>query len=346
MSFPVHVALVGYGYAGKTFHAPLIAAAPGLILHTIVSGGEAAAADWPDCRVCPDYETALADPEIELIVLATPNTLHFEQAEAALLAGKHVVVDKPFTVNLYQARALARLQGACSRLVSVFHNRRWDADFLALRELLASGRLGRLSHFESHFDRFRPEPRARWREQNLPGSGLWYDLGSHLLDQALQLFGLPEALQATLAKQRAGAQATDYFHVQLFYPGFHAVLHGSCLVSGGNPRFSLHGDRASYLKFGLDAQEGALKRGARPGGEGWGVDPVPGQLLFADGEQVLAENQPPARGDYREYYQRMAAAVRGRGPVPVSVDEALQVMTLLELAEQSAEQGRRLPTRA
>ncbi|KMN76342.1 oxidoreductase [Chromobacterium sp. LK11] len=341
---PLNVALVGYGYAGKTFHAPLIAATPELRLAAVVSSRpDAVRADWPQASVLAGLEQALADPAIDMVVIASPNSLHYPQARASLLAGKHVVVDKPFTVTQAEARELCRMaERPGSPLLSVFHNRRWDADFLALKDLLGSGELGALSHFESHFDRYRPQVRARWRELDQPGAGLWYDLGPHLIDQALQLLGWPQTVYASLSKQRVGAQAADYFHVQLAYAGHQAVLHASCLVSGGAPRFSLHGSLASYVKFGLDGQEDYLKRGGRPGEEGWGVDLAPGVLYRQRDDEELRESRPAPLGDYREYYRAAARAARGLGANPVTAREAWRVMALLELGERSAREGRRL----
>jgi len=341
MSTPLNVVLVGYGYAGKTFHAPLIAACPDLHLYGMVSSKpEQVHGDWPQARHWPTLELALQDEAVDLVVIATPNPLHYQQAEAALLAGKHVVVDKPFTVTVSEARQLAALADGLGLLLSVFHNRRWDADFLTLKQLLQSGRLGRISQFASHFDRYRPEVRQRWREQGGAGSGLWYDLGPHVLDQALQLFGQPLGVSAYLAQQRQQAQATDYFHVQLRYPTTHVVLHGSCLVSGGIPRFAVHGDLASYTKYGLDTQEGDLKLGKPAGGGEWGRDPVAGRLFLADGDVVREEWLSNIAGDYRCYYQQVAAAIRGDAGNPVSASEAANVMDWLERAVHSALQGR------
>ncbi|MDF0606346.1 oxidoreductase [Neisseriaceae bacterium TC5R-5] len=344
MRAPVNVALLGYGYAGKTFHAPLITAVPELSLHTIVSTNlDLVKHDWPHCVLRSTLQQALDDPEIELVVIATPNDLHYPQARAALLAGKHVVVDKPFTVTLDQAGALCDLAQSCNLVLSVFHNRRWDADFLALKALLASGELGKLSHFESHFDRYRPQVKNRWRERANAGAGLWYDLGPHLLDQVLQLFGVPVAIQASLSKQRSGAEAVDYFHVQLRYPEHQVILHASCLVSGGSPRFSVHGELASYIKFGLDPQEDTLKQGLSPGGEGWGVDSIAGQLYRVNSSGVVVEEaQGLCRGDYRHYYRLVGLAVRGEADNPVPAVEALRVMNLLELGLISSAEGKEL----
>ncbi|MBK0415473.1 oxidoreductase [Chromobacterium haemolyticum] len=341
---PLNVALVGYGYAGKTFHAPLISATSELKLAAVVSSRpDEVRADWPQVPVMAGLEQALLDPAIDMLVIASPNRLHYPQARSGLMAGKHVVVDKPFTVTQAEARELCLMaERPGSPLLSVFHNRRWDADFLALKALLAGGELGALSHFESHFNRYRPQVRARWREQDQPGAGLWYDLGPHLLDQALQLLGWPQTIYASLFKQRAGAQATDYFHVQLGYAEYQAVLHGSCLVSGGVPRFSLHGTLASYVKFGLDSQEDYLKRGGRPGEAGWGVDLEPGILFRLRDDGEIREPRPSPLGDYRDFYCEVARAAQGLGPNPVTAREAWRVIALLEQGERSAREGRRL----
>lgn len=201
----------------------------------------------------------LDDPDIDLVVIATPNDTHFPLAKAALEAGKHVVVDKSFTVTLSQARELESLAKHCGRILSVFHNRRWDSDFLTVSALINEGQLGEVCYFESHFDRFRPQVRQRWREQAGPGSGIWYDLAPHLLDQVVVLFGLPVSITVDLAQLRPGAQSTDYFHAVLAYPQRRVVLHGTLLAAAESARFIVHGSRASYIKYGLDPQEERLK---------------------------------------------------------------------------------------
>jgi len=341
MTTPLNAILLGYGYAAQTFHAPLISNCADLRLYGMVSSKpEQVLADWPQARHWHSLEQALQDEAVDLVVIATPNALHYPQAEAALRAGKNVVVDKPFTVTVSEAQQLAALADRLGLLLSVFHNRRWDADFLTLKPLLESARLGRISQFVSHFDRYRPEVRQRWREQGGAGSGLWYDLGPHVLDQALQLFGPPLAVSAYLAQQRQQAQTTDYFHVQLRYPSTHVVLHGSCLVSGGIPRFAVHGELASYTKYGLDTQEADLKLGKQPGGPAWGLDPQPGLLHVQTDGTVQSETIANRCGDYRCYYQQVAAAIRGDADNPVTASEAASVMDWLERAVLSAAQGR------
>lgn len=337
----IRTALVGFGYAGCTLHAPLIEACPELELVAVqTSRGAAALAGGPAIRIEHTPESLFQAGDIDLVVIATPNDTHAPLARAALLAGKHVVVDKPFTTTLTEARELAALARQQGKLLSVFQNRRWDADFLSLRDLLDKGTLGRIVHIESHFDRYRPVVRQRWREAPGAGTGLWFDLGPHLVDQALQLFGLPESVSADFAIQRDGAQVDDYFHVQLRYPDRRVILHGSTLMSGGTPRFTVHGTLGSYTKFGLDTQEDMLKQGRKPGQPGWGADPVAGTLYLPAGETVRISQMDNLCGDYRHYYTAVAAAIAAGSPNPVPAEEAIATMAIIELALQSHAQGR------
>ena len=353
MPFPesaaLRVGLVGYGFAGQTFHAPVLSAVRGLRLTAVASSQpHKVLADWPDAKVCANVDELLAEP-LDLIVVAAPNEQHHPIARAALLADRHVVVDKPFTLDAAQARELAQLAAARGCVLSVYQNRRWDADFLTLRELLARGDVGRPVYFESHFDRFRPQVRDRWREQAVPGAGLWGDLGSHLLDQALQLFGAPDTLQLDCAALRDGAQVEDHFHALLRYErGPHGplrvVLHASTLAAHAAPRYLLHGTQGSYVKHGVDPQEDALRAGQKPGGSSdWGVDALPGQGWRAQPDGSLRnEPVPNARGDYTRYYAQVRDAIRGQGKPPVTTEEAVQLMQWLDLGRQSAAEGRAL----
>ncbi|WP_368407077.1 oxidoreductase [Asticcacaulis currens] len=342
MSAPVQTALVGYGYAGKTFHAPLIRTAAGLALTTVVSSRPAEVqADLPGVTVC-DFEAALADPAIELMVVATPNDLHAPQAIAALKAGKHVVIDKPFALTTAEAETVLAAASAANRLATVFHNRRWDGDFLTVKHLIETGALGEISLFISRFDRFRPALRHRWREQALPGSGLWYDLGAHLVDQALCLFGAPDAIALDLAQQRDGSVVDDYFHATLFYGARRVRLQASALTPAPGPRFEIHGRLGSYIKYGLDTQEEALKAGQPVGGKGWGMD-RDGVLTPVSGAAPLPPvAQATLPGRYPAFYEGMAQAIRGTGPLPVPAAQALDVMRLLDLGRQGAELGQTL----
>lgn len=340
----LNVALVGYGFAGKTFHAPVISAVQGMRLTHIVSSDPSKVhRDWPEATAVSNLDDVCANPSIALVVIATPNTSHFEIAQKSLAAGKHVVVDKPFTLTVADADKLLSQAAAARRIISVFQSRRWDGDFFTLRRLLANGSLGEITHFESHYDRYRPDVKQRWRETPGPGSGIWFDLGPHLIDQVLQLFGLPEAIFADLAAQRRGGTTVDYFHVLLRYAALRVILHGESFVSADLPRFIVHGTLGSFVKFGLDSQEEALKRGERPGGPGWGSDPRPGTLYtWKDGTMQSAE-VPATPGNYVGFYEAIRDAIVNGAPNPVTAQDALGVMTVLETGVRSSEERRELP---
>lgn len=342
MPDPFNLAVVGYGYAGRTFHAPLIANTPGLQLHSVVSSKpHQPQADFPDVSVLADLGSALADPALDAVVLATPNQTHAPLALQALAAGKHVLVEKPFALDAAQAQQMVDAATAAGRIISVFQNRRWDADFLTVRRLIEEGQLGEVVEFHSHMDRYRPQMRDRWRESDSPGAGLWYDLGPHLLDQALHLFGMPQGISADLQRQRDQARSVDYFHVTLYYPRRRVMLHAGSLVADSSLRLAVHGTRGSYLKNGLDTQEDQLRAGRRPGTVGWGVDPLFGTLTRVDDEGRVHTHQPDNQpGDYRQCYAAFRDALAGAGQAPVSGNEAVRLMQLLELAQRSAGDGR------
>jgi predicted dehydrogenase len=343
----LRVGLIGYGYAGKTFHAPLVAAVPSLELAAVASSDASKVhADWPGMTVCSSPAELIARDDIDLVVIATPNDTHHPLARAALLAGRHVVVDKPFTVALDDARELGALAGQQGRVLSVFHNRRWDGDFLTLRRLLADGALGRVVEMDSRHDRYRPQVRQRWREGAGPGAGLWFDLGPHLVDQALQLFGSPRAIALARDATRDGALADDWFHASLRYDRLHVNLHAGMLVAASAPRLAVHGTLASFVKEGLDAQEEALKAGVRPSWPpqaDWGVDPGRAlRIRRADDGSAITETVTMLPGAHMAYFAGVAAAIRGQGPNPVPPQEALAVMELIELGIRSAHERREL----
>lgn len=337
MSDSIRVGLIGYGYASKTFHAPLIAGTPGMALAAVSSSDATKVhADWPSVPVVSEPKHLFNDPNIDLIVIPTPNDTHFPLAKAALEAGKHVIVDKPFTVTLSQARELDALAKSFGRVLSVFHNRRWDSDFLTVKALLNEGTLGEILFFESHFDRFRPQVRNRWREQAGPGSGIWYDLAPHLLDQAVNLFGLPVSMTVDLAQLRPGAQTTDYFHAVLSYPQRRIVLHGTMVAAAESARYILHGTRGSFVKFGLDPQEERLKNGERLPQEDWGYDMRDGVVTRVEGEERVEETLLTIPGNYPAYYAAIRDALNGTGDNPVQASQAIQIMELIELGIESA----------
>lgn len=344
MTEKIRVGLVGYGFASKTFHAPLIAGTSGMDLVAVSSSDAAKVhADWPSVTVVNDPQPLFNDPLIDLIVIPTPNDTHFPLAQQALAAGKHVVVDKPFTVTLSQAQQLQQQAEQAGLLLSVFHNRRWDSDFLTLKSLLKEGSLGEVVYFESHFDRYRPQVLQRWREQAVAGGGIWYDLGPHLLDQALQLFGKPQTLFVDLAALRPGAQALDYFHAVMNYGQRRVVLHGTVLAAAESARYIVHGTQGSFIKFGLDPQEDRLKAGARLPQEDWGYDMRDGIVTLSRNGALSEKPLLTIPGNYPAYYAAIRDAINGEGVNPVPASEAIEVMALIELGIEAANQQKALP---
>jgi predicted dehydrogenase len=340
---PVRVGLIGYGYAGRTFHAPLIRSVPGLMLtHIGSTKPEARQAELPGLTVCSAEDLA-THPKVDLIVIASPNDSHFPLAAAALRADKHVVIDKPFTVTLEEARNLRSLAKQHSRLLSVFHNRRWDSEILATKAILDSGLLGDVSHYECHMDRFRPTVRERWREDPGRGAGLWFDLGPHMIDQALYLFGLPTFVSASFDILRKGGKTDDWAHIQLIYEAdrLRVILHSSLLVSGGGPRSMLHGTRASWVKFGADVQEQQLVSGMLPDDPAFGIDPHPGVVIY--GETGSREEIAAPKGEQRKYYVDIRDAIQNQQPPIITARDAVAVMAILETSYRSDAEGRVLP---
>ena len=341
-----NVALVGYGYAAKVFHAPLISSTPGLKLQTVVSSDPAKVRrDLPDTSIVKDVGTAFGDPQIGLVVIAAPNRFHAELAHAAIAAGKHVVVDKPFALTVGEAEKVLTHSERAGVLLSVFHNRRWDSDFMTLQKLVRQGAFGEVVQYESHFDRHRPSVRDRWRERAGLGSGAWFDLGPHLVDQTLQLFGMPETVSADIAAQRNGAETDDYFHVVLRYRKLRVILHSSSLGPGRNLRMCVHGTKASFVKSGFDQQETALKANVKPGGPGWGEDPEPGILTVDSDGTSIANDVAGESGNYGHYYSAMRDAITSGTPVPVLPGDALATTVVIERAFESAKKGCEIRTK-
>ncbi|WP_298400821.1 oxidoreductase [Sphingobium sp.] len=337
----VQAGLIGYGMAGRIFHAPLIHATQGLRLAAIVtSRAEEVAALDPTIACVAEIDAVLGDPAIDLVVIATPSETHAALVERALNAGKHVVVDKPFALSLAEARGLEALARETGRHLAVFHNRRFDSDYLSIQAAIEAGTIGRVTHFESHFDRFRPEVRERWREDGSPGSGVWFDLGPHLVDQALALFGRPDAVSADIAALRPGSAADDWAHVVLRYAEKRVVLHASLHApggdAGGTPRFMVHGTGGMLIKRRLDPQEAQLIAGLRPGDAGWGVDPDPVEHHDTDGQVTLS---PAIIGCQERFYAQITDAMRQGSPLPVSTQDALATQEVIEAARISARTG-------
>jgi predicted dehydrogenase len=353
----VRVGLVGYGLAGAVFHAPLVAATPGLALAAVVTRDPArraqAAREHPGVRLLDAAEALWApDAGVDLVVVASPNATHAPLAAAAVAAGRHVVVDKPFALDAAEGAALAARARDAGVVLVPFHNRRWDGDFRTVRRLVAEGALGAVGRFESRFDRWRPVPRAGWKEQGGPGTGtgLLYDIGSHLVDQALVLFGPATHVYAECDRRRPGDPSVDddVFVALTHASGVRSHLYASALAGQPGARFRVFGDRGAYVKWGLDGQEAALGAGRRPGDAGWGEDPADRWgTLGADGADGDAATRPvpSERGAYEQFYAGVLASVRDGAPPPVEPADAVAGLAVLEAARRSAAEGRvvRLP---
>ncbi|MFD5078358.1 Gfo/Idh/MocA family oxidoreductase [Streptomyces sp. NPDC058371] len=349
---PLRVGLVGYGLAGSVFHAPLIAATEGLALDTIVTSNPErqaeARAEFGDgirFAASPDDLWPRAD-ELDLIVIASPNKTHVPIATAALKAGLPVVVDKPLAGTAAEARELAALADERGLLLSVFQNRRWDNDFLTLRKLVAEGELGDVYRFESRFERWRPQPKGGWRESGDPAEigGLLYDLGSHVVDQALVAFGPAAQVYAESDVRRPGAEADDDTFIAITHTnGVRSHLYVSATTAQLGPRFRVLGSSAGYVKYGLDPQEADLRDGKRPGSSAnWGVEPEALWGRVGAGESPLTGGgrpEPTLPGAYPAYYEAVAAALRDGGPNPVTALEAAAALDVLEAARRSADTG-------
>ncbi len=338
----LNVGLVGYGFAGKVFHAPVIRAVDGLRLTTIVKPSGGNEPRYPDVQFVRSVDEMLAR-DIDLVVIATPNTSHHPIARQSLLAGKHVVIDKPFTITVAEAEDLIRLARERQRVISAYQNRRFVGDFVTLNKLLDERTLGRVVTFESHFDRFRPErkPERAWREEPLPGSGVWYDLGPHLLDQALVLFGIPEAISADIRLDRDDAEADDAFDVTLLYPRMRAILRATVLAASPGPTFTVHGTKGSFVKFGLDPQEAALISGRTPTEPNWDAEPpaMYGNLITPEGTKTI----PTTPSNFTHYYKNVRDAILGRTQLAVTPDQILNTMHGLELAVEASEKRCAIP---
>ena len=347
MEDEISVGLIGYGMAARVFHAPVIQSVPHLRLKKVVERhGEDSRERYPWVEVVRDATALLQDEEINLVVIATPNSSHFELARQSLLANKHVVVEKPFTTTSEQAQHLIDLARRQNRIVSVHQNRRWDGDFRTVKSLLEGKLLGRLVEYESHYDRFRNHPRPRaWRERDEEGGGILFDLGSHLIDQAKVLFGRPRSITADVRVQRSFAEVADNFELILHYDDLKVTLKAGMLVREQSPRFILHGEEGSFVKYGMDPQEEALKRGRTPSEPSWGEDPreLWGTLNTQIGGLHVEGRVETMAGCYQAYYQNIVGAVAGRAELAVKPEEGRDTIRIIELAVQSNERRCTVP---
>ncbi len=344
----INVGLIGFGLAGRSFHAPVISAVPGMRLAAILQRkGDEAASAYPQAKIVRSLDELLTIPDLQLIVIATPNDTHAPFARAALAAGCNVVVDKPFTTSYEEAVDLVKFAEKFGKLLTVYQNRRYDGDFQAIRQLLGEGTLGRVVRFETNYDRFRPnlKPNA-WREKPGSGAGILFDIGPHLIDHAMILFGKPEAITADVRIEREGGLADDGFDIMFHYPkSMRAVLSSNILAAVSRPRFLLFGTKGAFLKQTVDPQENNLRFGKIPKEGPWGAEPEEnwGLLTLSDGTNTTQRRIPSGTGDYRDYYANVRDVIEGKAQPFVPLPYALNVMNALELCRESSDARRTVP---
>ena len=336
---PIKTALLSYGMSGEIFHAPLLAVDPGFALTLVVQrNSEKAKQRYPSIKIARHVNEVFRDDSIELVIINTPNETHFPFASQALEAGKHVIVEKPFTVNVQEAEKLIDLAIKKNKLLTVFQNRRWDGDFMTIKKVLNNKLVGKVAEFELHYDRYRNYIEANtWKEEQGPGSGILFNLGSHMLDQVVDLFGMPVEVDARVGVQRPNGKVEDFYDIRMQYNDFHAIVKSSYLVREAGPRYILHGTEGSFVKYGIDPQEQALKDGKLPGSPGWGTESKElwGKLnttigaLHVDG---LIETLP---GNYTLFYKGVFDSIRNGKPLLVKPEESKDVIRLIEVCYES-----------
>ncbi len=344
----LNTGIIGFGMAGQIFHAPVISTLPGFRLAKISTSNpafiEKAKSRYPDTEVVPDAASIINDPEIDLVIIGSPNEAHAPLATQAILNGKHVIVEKPFTITSAEADALIEVAQHHNRVLTVHHNRRFVADYQTVIKLLKSGLLGNLVEYESNYDRFRPAFKQKaWREEAIPGAGILYDLGSHLIDQALVLFGMPQAITADVRIQRPGGKSDDHFALRLDYPNLKVNLKASMLAKKPGPHFMLHGDRGSFIKYGADIQEADLNAGLTPlTKSNWGVEPESNWGKYAieyDGMQMDGVIQSE-KGAFQDYFINVRDAILGDAELLVKPEQSRNTIRVIELAMQSAQEAK------
>jgi scyllo-inositol 2-dehydrogenase (NADP+) len=347
MKYPIQTAIASFGMSGQVFHGPFLKVNPDFKVMKIGERSKMISKNlFQNAEIVRSFEEILKDKEIELVIVNTPDSLHYGMARMALEAGKHVVVEKPFTFTVEEADDLISLAEERGKLLTVYQNRRWDGDFLTVQKIVHSGVLGSMVEFESHFDRYRPfiTP-STWKEKEGEYAGVLYNLGSHMVDQALVLFGMPEAVTTHLSIVRPGGRVIDYYDLRLHYPTFAALLKCSYLVKEEGPKYILHGTNGSFLKWGIDPQEEILKTGVLPGGDFWGIEPEHkwGILNTWNNNNDRLQKIPTERGNYQLFYDNLYEAIRNGQPLEVKPQEARNTIRILELAMKSNREKRTVP---
>jgi len=347
MKNDVRVGIIGYGLSGRYFFAPYFSVHSNFFLKAVVtSQSEEVSKDYPEAEVYLEVEELLANPEIDLIVVASPNYTHFEYAKKALKAGKNVIIEKPFTVTYFEAEELIQLSLEQNKLLIPFQNRRWDGDFLTVQQLIKDNVLGEILEFESHFDRFRPSyERVAWKNESLPGNGILYDIGPHLIDQALTLFGKPDNVFGDIRTHRLTGVVDDYFEIQLLYPVLKVILKAGVMVRELGPRFIVTGRKGSFVKYGLDQQEANLRSGMMPGDPQLVKDTEEnyGLLHTEIDEQVVRKRVETSPGNYMAYFDNVYQALQNKAELIVKPTDAKMTIEVIERTIQSHDQKKLMP---
>ncbi len=340
MNMLINTGIIGFGLSGKVFHTPFIHTHPAFHLSAIVERNRKdSQKTYPDIRVYQDHHELLADKSIDLIVVATPNIHHYSMVKESLLTGKHVIVEKPFVPSSSEADELIILSEKTAKKIFVYQNRRWDGDFLTIQKLISENRLGAISHYEAHFDRFSPalKPNA-WRDKDIPGGGILFDLGAHLIDQVLVLFGLPQKIKAVIQSERPGSIVDDCFALSMYYPEKTVLLKAGMLVEKEGPRFIIKGQKGTFTKYGIDPQEAALKKGELPHGDNWGSDDA--AHFGTIKTEKTSSPVPTEKGNYMGFYDNVYDVLFKNKPQAVSPEEGRDVIFIIEKAFESNRQGK------
>ncbi|AEB25552.1 MULTISPECIES: oxidoreductase [Bacillus] len=339
----IQVGILGYGLSGKVFHAPLLDVLDDYqIKKVMTSRTEEVKRDLPETEAVRTIEDITGDPDIDLVIVTTPSGMHYESAMKCLLAGKHTVVEKPMTATSAEAEELRRTAEDKGVLLSVYHNRRWDNDFLTIQKLIQDGALQDIHTYQVSYDLYNPVVQEKWREKSGPATGTLYDLGSHIIDQTLLLFGMPESVTAHVMKQRDNSETVDCFLAALHYGKLQVILQSSSMNAASGPRYQIHGRNASFIKYGKDGQEEALSAGQKPIDDSWGADDPDnfGELTIAADEKRHTETIPSENGSYLTYYKLLADSILNGKPLPVTAKEGIDVIRVIEAAMKSSEQKR------
>jgi scyllo-inositol 2-dehydrogenase (NADP+) len=333
---PIKTALCSFGMSGRVFHAPFLHFHPGFTLYSVWERDKnLATAAYPSVHIRRSLQALLEDEAVELVVVNTPNYTHYDYTQAAMLAGKHVVVEKPFTTTVAEAQTLTELAARLGKCLSIYQNRRYDSDFKTVRQVLDSGLLGHIAEAELHFDRYNQSLSPKQHKETPgPGTGILFDLGPHLIDQAVQLFGMPESVFADLRIQRPVSRVGDYMEVLLYYPTFPVRLKSGYLVKEALPAYILHGAKGSFMKTRADVQERLLLEGIPPSVDLWGIEPESERGLLHTG--ALREYVPTLPGNYGTYYDQLYEAIRNGGPLPVTAADGVSIMRVIEASVQSS----------